>query len=98
MRAAKADRNQPEIVAALRMLGVTVQHLHKVGEGCPDILCGVIGKNVLMEIKDGEKIPSKRKLNNDQVEWHKNWRGQVAVVETVDQAIEVIQKARKSVT
>lgn len=40
MRAAKVDKNQPEIVEALRAEGAVVQHLHAVGVGCPDLLVG----------------------------------------------------------
>lgn len=89
-RAAKTDANQQEIIDALRKIGASVQPLHKVGQGCPDLLCGWRGMNTILEVKDGKKPPSARKLTADQVEWHANWRGQVAVVETVEQAIEAI--------
>jgi hypothetical protein len=87
---AKADRNQPEIVKALRDAKASVQHLHAVGAGCPDIL--VCFRNVLylMEIKDGSKPPSQRKLTPDQVKWHENWCGDVHVVKSVDEALAVI--------
>jgi hypothetical protein len=86
-RAAKVDANQHEIVAALRKIGASVQPLHSVGQGCPDLLVGWRGMNTVLEIKDGKKPPSARKLTDDQVIWHEEWRGQVAVVETVEQAI-----------
>jgi len=89
-RAAKVDANQGEIVAALRKIGATVQPLHAVGQGCPDLLVGWRGMTSLLEVKDGAKPPSARKLTEDQEKWHANWRGQVAVVETVEQAIEAI--------
>lgn len=89
-RAAKIDDNQPEIVAALRKLGASVQILSAVGQGCPDILCGFRGKNILLEIKDGNKVVSAQKLTPDQVDWHRRWQGQKAVVNSVDAAIQVI--------
>lgn len=89
-RAAKTDRNQAQIIAALRKAGATVQPLHAVGQGCPDILCGFKGRNWLLEIKDGSKPPSKRKLTPDQVEWHAGWKGQVATVCSVDEAIQLL--------
>ena len=89
-RAAATDRNQGEIVSALRRAGVTVQPLHRVGEGCPDLLCGFRGKNVLIEVKDGQKAPSDRRLTTDQVDWHNGWKGQVAVVESVDGALRLL--------
>ena len=89
-RAAATDRNQAEIVAALRAIGCTVQPLHSIGRGCPDLLCGFRGRNILIEVKDGELPPSGRKLTADQVEWHGGWKGQVAVVEDADAAIAVV--------
>lgn len=86
-RAAKIDRNQPEIVKALRGAGATVQHLHTVGKGCPDILVGHRGNNILMEIKDGSLSPSRRRLTDDEAEWHNAWCGQVVTVHTVDEAL-----------
>lgn len=78
----KVDNNQTQVVKALRDLGATVQHLHGVGKGCPDIVVGFKGKNLLLEIKDGDK----KVLTPDQVNWHKLWKGQVHVVTSVDEA------------
>lgn len=89
-QAAAVDRNQAEIVKALRGVGATVQILSAVGKGCPDLLVGFRGRNSLIEVKDFAKPPSKRTLTPDQVEWHAGWKGQVAKVETVDAALAVI--------
>lgn len=89
-RAAAVDQNQSAIVDALRAVGCTVQPLHAVGKGCPDVLAGRNGINVLLEIKDGSKPPSARKLTRDQVLWHDAWRGQVAVVTSVKEALEAV--------
>lgn len=89
-RAANIDANQPAIVDALRTVGASVQHLHMVGHGCPDILVGYRGCNILMEIKDGSKIPSRRKLTPDEVKWHAAWCGKVFIVETVEQALSIL--------
>jgi len=78
----RVDDNQSKVVKALRDLGATVQHLHAVGKGCPDIVVGFKGKNLLLEIKDGDK----KVLTPDQVNWHKLWKGQVNVVTSVDDA------------
>lgn len=91
-RAAKIDANQGEIVAAIRSLGVSVQHLHTVGAGVPDLLCGVAGVNFLVEVKDGAKPPSAQKLTPDQIEWHSKWRTPVYIVNSVEQAIDLVQK------
>ena len=94
-RAARIDANHTEIVRTLESMGCSVQDLSRVGEGCPDILVGVSGRNILMEIKDGRKVASERKLNKRQEEWHAAWRGQRVVVESREQAIEIINELRR---
>lgn len=88
--AAQVDRNQPEIVQALRSVGCSVQPLHQVGGGVPDLLVGIGGLNYLLEVKDGAKPPSARALNADQVVWHRDWRGQRVVVESVEDALAAV--------
>lgn len=96
-RASAVDRNQPEIVKDLRKAGATVQHLHTVGQGCPDILVGFRGENILMEIKDGEKPPSKQKLTDDEADWHTLWRGKVYIVRSSEEALEVMYSRSQGV-
>ena len=88
----KPDSNHPEIVQTLKALGATVCDLKAVGGGVPDILVGYHGKNILMELKDGNKTPSAAKLNTLQVLWHKQWGGQVDVVKSVDEAIALLNR------
>ena len=92
LRAYRIDANQKEIVAALRNEGFIVQHLHSVGEGCPDLLVGHShnGKpyNVLLEVKDAGG-----KLTPQQIIWHAHWQGQVAVVRNAEEAIDVVRNA-----
>lgn len=90
MRNARVDDNQKGIVAALRQAGATVQHLHTVGQGCPDLLVGFRGANYLLEVKDGSKAFSRRQLTPAEREWHAVWRGQVAVVEDYEAALAII--------
>lgn len=97
-RAAKVDDNQAQIVDALRMVGATVQLLHAVGKGCPDLLVGYRGNNYTLECKDGAKPPSARKLTADQIEWHRDWRGQVAVVTDAREALLAIGALRGTIS
>jgi hypothetical protein len=91
-RAAKVDSNQPAIVDALRACGATVQPLHTVGAGVPDLLVGYRGKTALVEVKDGARPPSERRLTDDQLTWHGNWRGgTLAVVCDVESALRVLK-------
>ena len=89
-RAAKVDGTQAEIVAALKAAGATVQHLHAVGQGCPDLVVGFRGKNYMIECKPNIGSPSERRLRPNQQEWHDGWKGHVAVVETPEAALAVI--------
>ena len=89
-RAARVDANQGEIVSALRRAGATVEPLHSVGDGVPDLLVGYRGLNLLIEVKDGAKPPSDRKLNDRQFEWHQAWRGQSCVVDSIQAALEAV--------
>ena len=85
MRAAKVDKNQSEIVQALRKSGVSVLHLHMVGKNAPDILCGFRSENYLMELKSGKAQPTE-----GQIKWHQEWRGNVFVIRTVEEALDAI--------
>ena len=84
MRKARVDRNQPEIVSAFRSLGWVVAHTHMVGGGFPDIVCSKGGITILVEIKDGLKPPSARKLTVPEEEFHASWQSHIAVVHSVD--------------
>ena len=85
--AAKVDRNQSEIVDALRKAGCTVAHTHAAGAGFPDIAAGYRGVTYLIEIKDGLLPPSARTLTKPQVEWHEAWKGHVCIVTSVEEAL-----------
>ncbi|ARM83966.1 hypothetical protein [Marinobacter salarius] len=90
MRAGRVDANQPEIVAAFRNMGCTVAITSNVRGGFPDIVVGINGLNLLVEIKDGSKIPSARKLTEDEQIFHDNWRGRAVVVESVDDVVALV--------
>lgn len=98
MRAAKIDANQPAVTAALRSAGCSVQPLHSVGQGVPDLLCAITGVVFLVEVKDGSKTPSAQKLTPDQVEWHKNWKAPVYIVNSTETAIDLVQKIKAEAT
>lgn len=94
-RAAKVDANHAAIVAALRDAGCGVLDLSAVGKGCPDLLvhpptfpeCRMA---VLMEIKDGAKSASRRKLTPAQVKFHAEWKGWIHTVTSVDEALKAV--------
>jgi len=86
-RAARVDANQSEIVRALRRAGASVQHLHDVGKGCPDLLVGWRGRNFLLEVK----TPT-GSLTQDQDDWMQGWQGQAAVVCSVSEALALLRR------
>ena len=90
----RVDANHSEIKAVYEGAGCTVQDLHKVGQGCPDIAVGCMGITEFVEIKDGSKIPSQRQLTKDQVKWFEKWRGAACVIENTDQALAHISHMR----
>ena len=73
-RAKRIDANQPEIVKALKAAGCSVLDLHEVGKGCPDLLVGWQGQDLLVEIKTEDG-----KLEPVQVDFHRDWRGRCIV-------------------
>lgn len=93
--AAKVDDNQREVVAAFRAVGASVLHLHSVGNGCPDLLVGLDGYSVLVEVKDGRKVPSARKLTPLEDEFAQGWLGgMVVLVECPEDALHLVQWLR----
>ena len=85
----RVDANHAAIVKALRAIGCSVQPLDN-GKGVPDLLVGYRGRNDLFEVKDGDKPPSARRLTADEQRWHAQWRGQVCIVCSVDEAIKAV--------
>ena len=82
----RTDSNQGEIVKALRAVGCSVQDLSAVGEGCPDLLVGINGKDYLLECKS-----ISGKLTSWQAIWHSQWNGRkCAVVRDVKEALAAI--------
>lgn len=85
---ARVDRNHAEIVDALRQMGCSVQSLAVVGKGCPDILVGYSGRNVLLEVK-----APKGTATSDQLTWGATWSGQFGIVRTVEEAMRCVTYA-----
>jgi Holliday junction resolvase len=78
-RAAKTDANQQQVVKDLRKLGFSVAVTSSLGKGFPDLVLGKANKNYLVELKDGNKPPSARKLTPDEEVFIDGWRGRVIV-------------------
>lgn len=97
MRAKKIDANQNEIVNALRKIpGVKVAITSALGDGFVDIVVGYQKQNYLIELKDGNKPPSDRKLTPDEVKFHEGWTGQVGVAQNIDEVLTIIGLTSKA--
>lgn len=70
--------------------GVSVVTIHTVGKGVPDLILGYRGKNYLIELKDGKRFKSEKKLTDDEKEFHEKWQGQICIAESIDDILKLI--------
>lgn len=92
-RYGRTDDNHTEIVAKFRRLGAFVQSLASMGRGVPDLLVGHAGTWHLIEVKDGSKPPSKRRLTEDEESWKKKAESaccRVEIVYNVDDVVSLL--------
>jgi hypothetical protein len=84
----RTDSNQRHIIAVLREAGASVFSLAAAGKGCPDLLVGWNGANILLEIKN----PGGRgmRFTPAEREFMDTWRGRVLVVSNELQALDAL--------
>jgi hypothetical protein len=96
IRRSRVDRNQQEIVQALRDRGASVLQLHNIGKGCPDLLCSIVGEKgsitFLVEVKDSSQPPSKQRLTPDESEFHYHWQGKIFIVNSVEKVHKLLNE------
>ena len=91
-RANRIDANSNEIVNALRKAGAFVRIISQ-GDGIPDLLVAYKGYTVLMEVKDGDKVPSARKLTEAEQKFFDEWTGgMLVIVNSVEEALETLKR------
>ncbi len=96
-RAGRTDANQTSVVDILRFLGASVAITSGAGNGFPDLLVGWQSETYLLELKDGRKKPSARKLTSDEQWFVDHWRGRpVVVVESEIEALQAIGFSEQS--
>jgi hypothetical protein len=88
MRNARVDDNQPEIVKEFRRLGWYVLIISQL-KNCCDIMVSKGGVTIAIEIKDGSKPPSARKLSKGEQEFKDDWLGRWELVESIDDVINI---------
>lgn len=91
----RRDDVEPQIIAALKQIGASVQTLSETG--APDLLVGFRGRTFLLEVKDehgknrrgGKRTESG--LRDSQEDWWRKWRGtDPAVVTTPEEALRAV--------
>ncbi len=83
---AKRDKNESDIVKALRMIpGVSVVLLS--AKDIPDLLIGFREVNYLIEIKNKKGL---NKVLEGQAAFRENWNGQTAVAHTLEDILGIL--------
>lgn len=88
LKKAHKDQNHDMIVEELEDLGYSVQSLHMVGGGVPDLIVGMSGETFLVELKSetrqyngkGYGYGVKGRLEDSQIAWIERWQGGPVIV------------------
>lgn len=91
-RAARVDVNQQRIVAVFKKASASVAITSSQHNGYPDLTIGYRGYNILVEIKDGSKPPSARKLTPKQIEFRNGWKGEYRIITSEAEALALIRE------
>lgn len=83
----RKDGNHESVMEALRAASMRPHSTSALGCGFPDIVVGFRGVNVMLEVKDGDKPPSGRVLTAEEVKFHDTWAGQIAIVNSPEEAV-----------
>jgi Holliday junction resolvase len=86
-RAAKLDDNHHEVTDYLRKAGWDVYSTASLGHGFPDLIVHKGCTTALVEVKDGNKPESARKLTPDQIKFRENWSGIVVTALSGEDAL-----------
>lgn len=93
MRGARRDANHAEVREILREEGCEVEDTGDAGNGFPDLVVKTPrGTVILVEIKDGKKPPSARKLTDKEQKLAARWGSSYVVVEDELQARAVAKR------
>ena len=89
-RAARRDDNEQDIIKAMRAEGAYVKQIND--EGLFDLLVSHRGETLLIEVKDGAKPPSARRLTDAEQKFHDEWPGDnLYIVNSVEEAIALLR-------
>ncbi len=90
MKHGRRDANHQEVKDTFIRLGCSVHDTADVGNGFPDLVVGIAGANLLVEVKTqtGDHTP-------EQVRFYDEWRGSHYTVRSTEQAVQLVQSVRK---
>lgn len=94
-RAAKKDVNHNFLADVFMKAGCTVRDTSRLGDNFPDMIVGICGINVLIEVKRDDVPPSKSKLTDGQFKFFHEWKGWTAVVRTADEALMIVNQIKQ---
>jgi hypothetical protein len=95
MRAKRVDGNHGEVRDHLRAVGWRIYDSSGFGRGFPDFVASRRGFTALVEVKDGSKVPSARKLTDAQEKFWKVWPGVKIVAKSPQDAERQLDLAEK---
>jgi hypothetical protein len=89
-RAARRDNGEHDIIKAMRSEGAFVKVIND--EGTFDLLCWYNGRTLLLEIKNGSKPPSARRLTPAEQKFHDEWPGDnLYIANSVEEALALLR-------
>ena len=89
MRANRIDANQTELVAYFRQWDCSVLIIADL-KNCCDIVVGLHGRTIMVEIKDSAKPKSARKLTPGELAFKESWKGCWRLCESIKDADSII--------
>jgi len=89
MRANRTDANQTEIIKHFNDSACSVLNISSL-KNCCDIIVSKHGRSIFVEIKDGKKPKSQRKLTDGEIKFKEETQGAWRLVESEKDADKVI--------
>jgi hypothetical protein len=88
-RDARQDRNHNEVKDYFEDYGCSVLNIFQL-KNCADIIVAKNNITCIVEIKDGLKCPSQRKLSDGEIKFRDSWLGEWRLVETLEDAAAIV--------
>ena len=91
MRGNRTDSNQTEIVKHFRAWGCSVLIIADL-KNCCDIIVAKYGRTIAVELKDGKKVKSARKLTPGELKFEEGWLGAWRLCESIKDAEAIVNE------